>query len=315
MEANTQTFMKQLLESGVHFGHQKSKWNPKMKEYIFTEKNGIYIIDLQKTVDYLAKACNFVYNLALQGRNILFVGTKKQAQNIIKEAAEKCEMFYVTERWLGGLLTNFDTVRRSVTHYESIEKMKQDGSFSKISKKEASQINKKYMKLKKNLEGIRAMKRLPAAIFIIDPSKELIAVKEARKLKIPIVALVDTNCDPQLIDYIIPGNDDALRSIKLVTEVITENVLKGKNEYIAGKAALAKEEEGAAAREASAEGARLPDGQGSASGGKKAGGADELVESAEVIEQRFRKGRKEEKIEEEKTIKHKPAGKVIKKKE
>ncbi len=276
-----------------------------MKEYIFTEKNGIYIIDLQKTVDYLAKACDFVYNLALQGKNILFVGTKKQAQSIIKEAAEKVGMFYVTERWLGGCLTNFDTVRKSIVRYESIEKLK-EGGFAKISKKEASQINKEYMKMRRNLEGIRAMKRLPAAIFVIDPSKEIIAVKEARKLKIPIVALVDTNCDPMLIDHIIPGNDDALRSIKLVTEVITENIFKGKNEYIAGKAQAAKEEE--AARGASAEG-------GSASGGKKAAGADELVESAEVIEQRFRKGRKEEKIEEEKTIKHKPVGKVIKKKE
>lgn len=296
MEANTQTLIKQLLEAGVHFGHQKNKWNPKMKEYIFTEKNGIYIIDLEKTVGYLAEACNFVYNLTLQGRNILFVGTKKQAQNITKEAAEKCGMFYVTERWLGGLLTNFNTVRKSVARYESIEKMKEDGSFAKISKKEASQINKKYTKLKKNLEGIRAMKRLPAAIFVIDPSKEIIAVKEARKLKIPIVALVDTNCDPQLIDYIIPGNDDALRSIKLVTEVITENVLRGRNEYIAGKAQAAKEEEAAGEAE-------------------KAAGADDLVESAEVIEQRFRKGKKEEKIEEEKTIKHKPVGKIIKKKE
>lgn len=299
MEANTQTLIKQLLESGVHFGHQKNKWNPKMKEYIFTEKNGIYIIDLQKTVDYLAKACEFVYNLALQGRNILFIGTKKQAQSIVKDAAERSSMFYVTERWLGGLLTNFETVKKSIARYESIEKMKQDGSFNKISKKEASQINKEYMKLKKNLEGIRAMRRLPAAIFVIDPGKEIIAVKEARKLKIPIVALVDTNCDPQLIDYIIPGNDDALRSIKLVTELIAESVIKGRNENIAGKAAAAKEEAEAAAQEETA---------------RKAG-ADELVESAEVIEQRFRRGRKEEKIEEEKTIKHKPVGKVIKKKE
>ena len=269
-----------------------------MKEYIFTEKNGIYIIDLQKTVGYLAKACDFVYNLALQGRNILFVGTKKQAQSMVKEAAEKCGMFYVTERWLGGLLTNFETVRKSIARYENIEKMKQDGSFDKISKKEASQINKEYLKLKKNLEGIRVMKRLPAALFIIDPSKELIAVKEARKLNIPVVALVDTNCDPELIDYIIPGNDDALRSIKLVIEMITESIFKGKNEYIAGKAAAAKEEAAAEAEEA-----------------RKAGTGDELVESAEVIEQRFRKGRKEEKIEEEKTIKHKAAGKIMKKKE
>lgn len=296
MEANNQTLIKQLLESGVHFGHQKSKWNPKMKEYIFTEKNGIYIIDLQKTVDYLAKACEFIKGIAIQGKNILFVGTKKQAQSIIKEAAEKCGMFYVSDRWLGGLLTNFDTVKRSIIHYESIEKMKEDGSINKLSKKEASQINKEYMKLRKNLEGIRAMKRLPAALFIIDPAKEIIAVKEARKLHIPIAALVDTNCDPDLIDYIIPGNDDALRSIKIVTELITESVISGKNEYIAGKAAAAKEEEDLAAE------ARA-----------RVAAGDELVEDAETLEQRFRRGKKEEKIEEEKTIKHKPAGKPVKK--
>ncbi|MBU4375999.1 MAG: 30S ribosomal protein S2, partial [Candidatus Omnitrophica bacterium] len=284
MEANTQTLIKQLLEAGVHFGHQKNKWNPKMKEYIFAEKNGIYIIDLQKSVGYLAAACEFIRGMAAQGKNILFVGTKKQAQIIIKEAAEKCGMFYVSNRWLGGCLTNFDTVKKSITHYENIEKMKEDGSIDKLSKKEASQINKEYMKMRKNLEGIRAMKRLPAALFIIDPSKEIIAVKEARKLKIPIVALVDTNCDPDLIDYIIPGNDDALRSIKLMTEIITESVINGKNEFMAGKAAVAKEEEELAAQEA----ARVGDG-------------DELVESAETLEQRARRGRKEEKIEEDKT--------------
>ncbi|MCG2704697.1 MAG: 30S ribosomal protein S2 [Candidatus Omnitrophica bacterium] len=288
--------MKQLLEAGVHFGHQKNKWNPKMKEYIFAEKNGIYIIDLQKSVGYLAAACEFIRGMAAQGKNILFVGTKKQAQIIIKEAAEKCGMFYVSNRWLGGCLTNFDTVKKSITHYENIEKMKEDGSIDKLSKKEASQINKEYMKMRKNLEGIRAMKRLPAALFIIDPSKEIIAVKEARKLKIPIVALVDTNCDPDLIDYIIPGNDDALRSIKLMTEIITESVINGKNEFMAGKAAVAKEEEELAAQEA----ARVGDG-------------DELVESAETLEQRARRGRKEEKIEEDKTIKHKPASKPINK--
>lgn len=299
MEANTQTLIKQLLESGVHFGHQKNKWNPKMKEYIFTEKSGIYIIDLQKTVDYLARACEFVKSIAAEGKNILFVGTKKQAQNIIKESAEKCGMFYVSDRWLGGLLTNFNTVKKSIARYESIEKMRQDGSIDKLSKKEASRINKEYMKLRKNLEGIRAMKRIPAALFIIDPSKEIIAVKEARKLHIPITALVDTNCDPDLIDYIIPGNDDALRSIKFITEIIAENVLNGRNEFIAGKAAAAKEEEEMAAQEAA----------------RAAGEGDELIESAETLEQRFRRGRKEEKIEEEKTIKHKPAGKPVKKKE
>ncbi len=297
MEANAQTLIKQLLEAGVHFGHQKNKWNPKMKEYIFTEKNGIYIIDLQKTVGYLAKACEFIKSIAAEGRNILFVGTKKQAQSIIKEAAQKCGMFYVSERWLGGLLTNFETVKKSIARYDGIDKMKENGSFDKLSKKEASQINKEYMKLKKNLEGIRSIKKLPATIFIIDPSKESIAVKEARKLHIPIVALVDTNCDPELIDYIIPGNDDALRSIKLITDIITESVIKGKDELMAGKAAAAKEE--AAAQEAAA----------------TAGAGDELVESAEDLAQRFRRGKKEEKIAEEKTIKHKPVGKVIKKKE
>ena len=300
MEANTQTLIKQLLEAGVHFGHQKSKWNPKMREYIFTEKNGIYIIDLQKTVDYLAKACEFIRSVAAQGKIVLFVGTKKQAQTIIKEAAQRCGMFYVSERWLGGLLTNFETVKKSIARYDYIEKTKQDGSFDKLSKKEASQINKEYMKLKKNLEGIRFIKKIPAAIFIIDTAKESIAVKEARKLNIPIVALVDTNCDPELIDYIIPGNDDALRSIKLVTDIITESVIKGKDEFMAGKAAAAKEE--AAAQEAAAAAAGV-------------GAGDELVESAEDLAQRFRRGKKEEKIAEEKTIKHKPVGKIIKKKE
>jgi len=203
-----------------------------MKRYIYAEKNGIYIIDLQKTVDYLAKACEFIRSVAAQGKIVLFVGTKKQAQTIIKEAAQRCGMFYVSERWLGGLLTNFETVKKSIARYDYIEKTKQDGSFDKLSKKEASQINKEYMKLKKNLEGIRGMKKLPAAIFIIDPSKESIAVKEARKLHIPIAALVDTNCNPELIDYIIPGNDDSSKAVTLYARGIADAILEGKSQGI-----------------------------------------------------------------------------------
>ncbi|MBN1871799.1 MAG: 30S ribosomal protein S2 [Candidatus Omnitrophica bacterium] len=285
--------IKQLLEAGVHFGHQKNKWNPKMKEYIFTEKSGIYIIDLQKTVEALLNACNYLYEVARRGESILFVGTKKQAQDIIKEAAEKAGMFYVTNRWLGGLLTNFDTVRKSVARYDKIEAMKEDGTFDKLSKKEASQLNKELLKLKKNLDGVRKMNRFPGALFVIDPGRENIAVKEASKLKIPIVALIDTNCDPSLVTYIIPGNDDAIRSIKLITGIILEFVLKGKNEFNAGKkvAESKKEKE------------RLK-----AAGGAP-GEADELVESAEDIAARFRRGKKEEKIEEEKTIRHRVGSK------
>jgi len=295
LELNTPTLIKQLLEAGVHFGHQKSKWNPKMKDYIFTEKSGVYIIDLQKTVDGLSKACDFLCDMVRKGESILFVGTKKQAQSIVKEAAEKSGMFYVSNRWLGGLLTNFETVRKSVARYDKIEKMKEDGSFDKLSKKEASQLNKELLKLKKNLDGVRQMKRFPGAIFIIDPHREDIAVKESAKLRIPIVALVDTNCDPHLIDYVIPGNDDAIRSIKLITGIISDSVIKGKNEFIAGKEAKEAAEAEEGAKRVMPEGA-----------------VDELVEDAEAIERRFRRGKKEEKLEEEKTIKHKP---TIRKKE
>lgn len=290
MELDTKTLIKQLLEAGVHFGHQRNKWNPKMKEYVFAEKGGVYIIDLQKTVDALLKACNFLYDVARKGESILFVGTKKQAQDIIKDAAEKSGMFYVSCRWLGGLLTNFETIRKSVARYNKLESMKQDGSFKELSKKEASQLNKKLLKLKRNLEGVREMKQLPAVIFIIDPARENIAVKEASRLHVPIVALVDTNCNPELIDYVIPGNDDAIRSIRLITGIILDFVIRGRNEFAAGEAAL----EAAKAREVAAqEGGRpvvLVD--------------DELVEDAEAMEQRFRRGKKEEKLEEEKLLRH-----------
>lgn len=288
MELDTKTLIKQLLEAGVHFGHQRNKWNPKMKEYIFAEKGGVYVIDLQKTVDALLKACNFLYDVARQGGSILFVGTKKQAQDIIKDAAEKSGMFYVSNRWLGGLLTNFETIRKSVARYNKLESMKQDGSLKELSKKEASQLNKELLKLKKNLEGVREMKQLPTVMFIIDPARENIAVKEALKLHVPIVALVDTNCNPDLIDYVIPGNDDAIRSIRLITGIIQDFVIRGRNESAQGKAALeaAKAKEVAAAQEE----------------GRPVIAVDD--EDTEAMEQRFRRGKKEEKLEEEKLLRH-----------
>lgn len=292
MEENTRTLTKQLLEAGVHFGHQKNKWNPKMKDYIFAEKGGIYIIDLQKTIEGLNKACDYLAEIARKGESILLVGTKKQAQDIIKEAAQKSGMFYVTNRWLGGLLTNFETVRKSVARYDKIEGMKEDGSFDKLSKKEASQLNKELLKLKKNLDGVRDMKRFPSALFVIDPTRESIAVKEAIKLGIPIVALVDTNCDPTKIDRIIPGNDDAIRSIKLVTNIVLEAVLKAKDEYNVGKKA---EEKARAEEAAKITKSQAPD--------------DKIDEEAEEIEKRFRRGKKEEKLEEEKTLKQKAGAK------
>ncbi|MBL7071082.1 MAG: 30S ribosomal protein S2 [Candidatus Omnitrophica bacterium] len=288
--------MKQLLEAGVHFGHQKNKWNPKMKEYIFTQKSGIYIIDLQQTVDALKKACDFISSVTTKGEGILFVGTKKQAKDIIKEAAESSNNYYVVNRWLGGLLTNFGTIRKSVARYDNIEAMKTDGTFDKLSKKEASQLNKELLKLKKNLDGVRKMKKLPDALFIIDPMRETIAVKEAVKLKIPIVALVDTNCDPGLIDYVIPGNDDAIRAIKLITGIILEAATKGRIDFVAGveKVVTAKAEgKVTEAIDASKEIIEsMPE--------------DKLVEEAEVIEKLARHGKKDEKIEEEKIIKKKP---------
>jgi len=242
--------MKSLLEAGVHFGHETKRWNPKMKKYIFGEKNKIYIIDLEKTQAAVLKACGFLSKVASEGGSILFVGTKKQAQEIVKDEASKCGMFYVNQRWLGGMLTNFQTIKKSIKRLEDIEAMREDGRFDKISKKEVSQLNKEAFKLNKNLEGIRAMGKPPKAMFIIDSKKEDIAVKEARKIGIPIVALVDTNCDPDVIDYPIPGNDDAIRSIKLVTSIVADSILTGRKTFAASKAKEEEEKAEAASSEA-----------------------------------------------------------------
>ncbi|KXG78127.1 30S ribosomal protein S2 [Fervidicola ferrireducens] len=220
--------MKQLLEAGVHFGHQTRRWNPKMKEYIFTERNGIYIIDLQKTVKKLDEAYEYVKNLAAEGGKILFVGTKKQAQESIQEEAKRCEMFYVNQRWLGGMLTNFKTIKKRIERLKELERMEEEGLFEVLPKKEVLNLKKEKERLEKYLGGIKNMTSLPDALFIVDPRKEKIAVSEARKLKIPIIAIVDTNCDPDEVDYVIPGNDDAIRAVKLITEKIADAVLEGK---------------------------------------------------------------------------------------
>jgi small subunit ribosomal protein S2 len=220
--------MKQLLEAGVHFGHQTRRWNPKMKKYIFTERNGIYIIDLQKTVKKVEEAYNFVKELAANGGKILFVGTKKQAQESVKEEAERSGMFYVNQRWLGGTLTNFETIQKRIKRLKDIEKMAEDGTFDVLPKKEVVKLKKEQERLEKFLGGIKEMKQLPDALFIIDPRKERIAVAEARKLNIPIVGIVDTNCDPDEIDYVIPANDDAIRAVKLLTSKIADAILEAK---------------------------------------------------------------------------------------
>ena len=217
--------MKQLLESGVHFGHQTKRWNPKMKQYIFTERNGIYIIDLQQTVKLIDKAYNFVKDEAAQGKNVLFVGTKRQAQETVKKEAEKCGMPYVNQRWLGGMLTNYNTIKKRIDRLEEIEQMEEEGIFEVLPKKEVIELNKEHDKLERFLGGIRDMNGLPDVIFITDARKEDIAVSEARKLDIPIVSILHTNCDPDLIDYVIPGNDDAIRAVKLITSVISDAVL------------------------------------------------------------------------------------------
>ena len=208
--------MKQLLEAGVHFGHQTRRWNPKMARYIFTERNGIYIIDLQKTVKKLDEAYMFVRDLAANGGNVLFVGTKKQAGDSVREEATRAGAYYVNARWLGGMMTNFKTIRRRIDRLAQLRKMEEDGTFDRLPKKEVSKLNLEIEKLEKFLGGIKNMKKLPAAMFIVDPRKEKIAVAEAKKLGIPIVAIVDTNCDPDEIDYVIPGNDDAIRAVKLL---------------------------------------------------------------------------------------------------
>ena len=220
--------MKQLLEAGVHFGHQTRRWNPKMAPYIFTERNGIYIIDLQKTVRKLDEAYMFVRELSANGGEILFVGTKKQAMDSIKEEAQRCEMPYVNARWLGGMLTNFSTIRRRIKRLDQLKKMEEDGTFEMLPKKEVIKLKLEREKLEKFMGGITGMKKQPAAMFIVDPRKERIAVLEAKKLHIPIVAIVDTNCDPDEIDYVIPGNDDAIRAVKLIAGAMADAVIEGK---------------------------------------------------------------------------------------
>ena len=220
--------MKQLLEAGVHFGHQTRRWNPKMAPYIFTERNGIYIIDLQKTVKKVEECYNFLRDVAARGENILFVGTKKQAQEAMREEALRCNMFYVNERWLGGMLTNFKTIQTRINRLRKLEAMEADGTFDVLPKKEVIGLRLEMEKLTKYLGGIKDMKKLPGALFIVDPHKENIAVLEARKLNIPIVATVDTNCDPDVIDHVIPANDDAIRAVKLLTAKMADAVLEGR---------------------------------------------------------------------------------------
>jgi small subunit ribosomal protein S2 len=220
--------LKDLLEAGVHFGHQTKRWNPKMKQFIFGERNGIYIIDLAKTAKLFRDAEQFVSTLAADGRTVLFVGTKRQAQDAIAEEAQRCGMFFVNQRWLGGLLTNFSTIQRSLARLRDLEAMETDGRYESLSKKEIAQFEKEKRKLQKNLEGIRNMSRLPDALFVVDTRKEKIAVDEARKLKIPVIGVVDTNCDPDEVDYVIPGNDDALRAIRLFASRVADAITAGR---------------------------------------------------------------------------------------
>jgi len=241
--------MKALLEAGVHFGHQVKRWNPKMKRYIFGERNDIYIIDLQKTMKGLDDAYAFVRDSARGGAKVLFVGTKKQAQDSIKEQAERSTSFFINQRWLGGMLTNFSTIRQSIERLKKIERMKEDGTYNVLTKKEVSKLEKERTKLDKNLSGIKDMMRLPDVIVVIDPKKETIGVLEARKLKIPIVGLVDTNCDPDLIDHVIPGNDDAIRAIALICMKMSDAILEGRAEL-----QKSSDEQAAVAEKAAAEG-------------------------------------------------------------
>ncbi len=235
--------MKQLLEAGVHFGHQTKRWNPKMKEYIFGQRNGIYIIDLQKTLRLFKNAIQFMYELGAQGKTVLFLGTKRQAQEAIQEAAQRTGMYYVNQRWLGGLLTNFVTIQKSIKRFRELEAMKSNGQYDLFSKKEVARYERERKKLEKNLSGIKDMTALPDALFVIDTKLETIAVKEADKLGIPIIGVADTNCDPDDIDYIIPGNDDALRAIRLITETMAQAYLEGRAAFEAQQKELAEQAE------------------------------------------------------------------------
>ena len=242
--------IKQLLEAGVHFGHHTRRWNPKMQEYIFTERNGIYIIDLQKTVKKFEEAYMFIRDVAANNGNILFVGTKKQAAEAIKEEATRCGMYYVNVRWPGGMMTNFKTIKKSINRLNSLTKMQEDGTFDLLPKKEVASMQKEIFDLQKNLGGIKDMDTLPDAIFIVDPKKERNAVLEAKKLGIPVVAIVDTNCNPDDADYVIPGNDDAIRAIKLISSVIADAVIEGKQGEQLEEAVAEAEAEEVAAEEA-----------------------------------------------------------------
>ena len=235
--------MKQLLEAGVHFGHQTRRWNPKMAEYIFTERNGIYIIDLQKTVRKLEEAYNFIRELSENGESVLFVGTKKQAQDSVREEAERAGAYFVNARWLGGMMTNFTTIRHRIDRLRQLRAMEEDGTFDLLPKKEVIKLKLEIEKLEKFMGGIKDMKKLPGALFIVDPRKERIAVAEAKKLGIPIVAIVDTNCDPDEIDYVIPGNDDAIRAVKLISATMANAIIEGREGQMGAEAAEAKENE------------------------------------------------------------------------
>jgi small subunit ribosomal protein S2 len=265
--------MKELLEAGVHFGHQTRRWNPKMKEYIFGERNGIYIVDLQKTLKLFKEAAQFVTDLAAQGKVVLFVGTKRQAQEAVAEEAQRCGMFYVNHRWLGGTLTNWVTLQKSVKRYKDLQAMEEDGRMGQILKKEAIRLRRELRHNRENLEGIKDLPGLPDALFVVDSEKEAIAVAEARKLAIPVVAVVDTNCDPDQVDQIIPGNDDALRAIRLFTSKIADAVLEGRALYEQGQLEAAK-------AEAAEAGVEVAEGEEAA----YAGTPEELEEVAEVYD-------------------------------
>ena len=241
--------MKQLLEAGVHFGHQTRRWNPKMAEYIFTERNGIYIIDLQKTVKKLDESYNFIKELAMEGKNVLFVGTKKQAQDSIKEEAERAGAYFVNARWLGGMLTNFSTIRKRIARLKQLRAMQEDGTFDLLPKKEVIKLNLEIDKLEKFMGGIKDMSEMPGALFVVDPRKEKIAVAEAKKLGIPVVAIVDTNCDPDEVDYVIPGNDDAIRAVKLIAGAMADAIIEGREGQMGAAAVEEKAEEAEEAAE------------------------------------------------------------------
>jgi len=229
--------MKQLLEAGVHFGHQTRRWNPKMAPYIYTERNGIYIIDLQKSVGMVDDAYNAISDIIADGGTILFVGTKKQAQDAIKAEAERCGMFYVNERWLGGMLTNFKTIQSRVRRLKELERMEEDGTFDVLPKKEVIALKKEWAKLERNLGGIKEMKKVPDVIFVVDPKKERICIQEAHTLNIPLVGIADTNCDPEELDYVIPGNDDAIRAVKLIVSTMADAVIEARQGFATGEAA------------------------------------------------------------------------------